>query len=203
MESINFKITEQDIKEYIDRVDSNEYNGGYTVIRFREAMFVNYMKNENELTAEKLEILLYKLNDISLPVNGLYCAYNGNEKIESELMTFHKYIKNLKIDYNAIMHMLIPTIKFYEKKVGNIALTNGNIEKYLPGRLESYNCHLLSNAIEDYQIAGKIAKKDEEIVYVDDILIDKNECEIELCAYTNMFGKRNVDKIKRLVREDR
>ena len=66
MQDINFKITEQDIVDYLIRHKND------CVIKNKEAMFVKYMKESNITTQESLEILMKKYNLDERIIHGTY-----------------------------------------------------------------------------------------------------------------------------------
>ena len=69
MESIKYEITEKDIRDYLDNHSKDE------LIRFREALFVKYIKHHDIFSKEKIEMLLDKSsNNIDAAILGDCCS---------------------------------------------------------------------------------------------------------------------------------
>ena len=192
MENIKFEIDEQDIKDYLNR------HSGDKLIKYREPLFVKFIKHNDIFSVEKVEMLVNKKNINNLAIYGMFSA---SEIKKYSLPSFNDYIIHQEKDTSAIMHIMIPMLKLYENKIGNFTLTNGHIEKYLPIDLNDYNCGVLVDTIENYQIAGKINGNIEDITKVSDINMSKTECNQELTSYMKIYGVDTVDKVKKLVKE--
>ena len=193
MESVKYLITEDDIKKYLESHSKDD------LIKFREALFVKYMKHQDIFSEEKIEILISKSsNSTDLLMINDCCRLST---LKHAFYSFRDFVKNQEVDTSAYMHIIIPTLGLYKKELENISITNGHIEKYLPTDLSDYDCGKLTDTIENYTIAGKIIDKKEEITLVSNIKMSKTECNHELDAYKEIYGSEVVEKIKRLVKE--
>ena len=193
MESIKYEITEKDIRDYLDNHSKDE------LIRFREALFVKYIKHHDIFSKEKIEMLLDKsTNHIDGAVLGDCCSMLV---LKYPFYSFKDFLENEKVDISAYMHILIPTLGFYKKNIDDIILTNGSIEKYLPSDISEYDCGKLTDVLENYIIAGKINGDIEDITHISDINMSKTECNQELTSYMKIYGVDTVDKVKKLVSE--
>ena len=196
MEIVNYGITENDIINYLNKHSKD------ALIQFREALFVKYIKHQDIFSIEKIEMLANKINRTNINVNSV-CDYHVDlGRIPSYVPSFIDYIRNQEVDTSAYMHILIPILGLYKEERKNITLTNGHVEKYLPTDLTDYDCGILTDTIDNYTVAGKIRVNEEEITRIGDIKMSKNECNIEISAYEEIYGKKEVEKIKKLVRED-
>lgn len=108
MQDINFKITKQDIVEYLSKHKNDE------VIKNREAMFVKYMKESNTITKESLEILMQKYNLDDRKIDGTYSIYDGRGYSKQvELSTFTDYLIDIEnLDISGICHIMIPILSY-------------------------------------------------------------------------------------------
>ena len=191
MVKIDFQITEEDIKDYLERHSDSK------LLKYREPLFVKYIKHRDIFSIEKVEMLTCKSGINNLSVYG-EC---DSKVTKCKLPSFNDYIIHQHVDASATMHIMIPILKLYEKKIGNITLTNGHVEKYLPINLDEYNCGVLVDTIENYQVAGKIRGNIEEMTKISDINMSAFECKSELVSYEEIYGKDEVEKIKKLVKE--
>ena len=88
MENIKFEITEQDIRQYLKKYENDES------IKYKEAMFVKYMRaNQEKITKESLVILMQKYKFKDSRVDGIYYIDNhrglkSNNLFDSALNCF-------------------------------------------------------------------------------------------------------------------
>jgi PP-loop superfamily ATP-utilizing enzyme len=89
MENIGFNITEYDIREYLKKHKND------VAIKYKEAMFVKYMREHQEITQESLEILMEKYNWQDSVVNGIYYR-DSNGILKSEALSdFNSYLDGI------------------------------------------------------------------------------------------------------------
>ena len=193
MESVKYLITEEDIKNYLNKHSKDE------LIKYREALFVKYMKHQDIFSQEKIEILVSKSNNSTdlLMIND----YSRLTIIKHAFYSFRDFLRNQQVDTSAYMHIIIPTLGLYKDSLKDISLTNGHVERYLPSDLNDYDCGKLTDTIENYTVAGKIIDRKDEITRVSDINMSENECNQELIEYSMIYGNEIVEKIKKLVKE--
>ena len=100
MENIKFEITEQDVKQYLKRHKNDE------AIKYKEAMFVKYMREHQEITKESLEILMQKYNWVTDRIDGLY-FYDDYDRMRSiPFKTFDSYLDDINnLDISGICHI--------------------------------------------------------------------------------------------------
>ena len=193
---VNYGITENDIINYLNKHSKDE------ILKFKEALFVKFIKHQDIFSIEKIEMLANKVNRTNINVSSV-CDYHVDlGRIPSYVPSFSDYIKNQELDTSGYLHILIPALGYYKPKTEELILTNGHIQKYLPFTLEMNECNKLTDTIENYSIAGKIHNLGDYFYGVDDITMSKNECSCMLEEYSKIYGKKEVEKIKRLVRED-
>lgn len=97
MGSIELEITKEDIKEYLSKHQEDKN------IKYREAMFVKYMKEQGIFTKEAYEIL-----------GGRYPSIVDNST--KQIGEFSSYLKLQNLDVSGICHVLIPTLREYSPK---------------------------------------------------------------------------------------
>lgn len=196
MKNIEFIITKEDIKNYLNGHNSDKE------IQDNEAMFIKYMKEKNILTKESIEILMEKYNNDTIPFSdcGLYSCLSNNLKI---LPNFSSYLKVQKLDVSGIYHILVPALGYY--KITDKVFLSFNEVKQLPSM---FNVPQVSNfkdtlmeTLDDYQLIGKvnIFEYDHELLV--DVLMDRDGCQNELYQYELIYGMDSVSKIKSLVQK--
>ena len=96
MESINFKITESDVIDYLKRHEN---------IKYKEALFVQYIREQQKVTKESMEILMRKYNDEVVNPTGIN---NPSCKLFCEFPSFDSHLNNIKnLDISGICHILM------------------------------------------------------------------------------------------------
>ena len=85
MENIKCEITEQDIREYLKKHKNDE------TIKYREAMFVKYIRERQVITCESLEILMQKYNFEDDRIDGIYHKDNYGILKSESLINFSTY----------------------------------------------------------------------------------------------------------------
>lgn len=193
---VNYGITENDIINYLNKHSKDE------ILKFKEALFVKFIKHQDIFSIEKIEMLANKINRTNINVSSV-CDYHVDlGRIPSYVPSFSDYIKGQELDTSGYLHILIPALGYYKMKNENFVLTNGHIEKYLPFDLDIMECNKLTDTMENYKIAGKLKEVGNSFVSTTDISMSKSECAGMLAEYSKIYGKKEVEKIKKLVRED-
>ena len=197
MENINFEISEKDIAEYLEKHRLDED------IKYKEAMFVKYMKECRVITKESMRIIVQKYNNIVLDVDGLSYMWNA-ETLFQPLPEFSDYLKNINnLDISGMCHILIPTMKYYGQD------NMGRIARYLDlqdvfGLSVSENSLLdeIVLATDDYSIANQITKiPDENGVCINKIVLSREDSIRQLIEYESIYGKEAVNQISQYVKE--
>ena len=202
MENIDFKVTEQDIKNYVIEHKNDEK------IRNKEAMFVKYMKENKTITQESLEILMKKYNLDERVIHGTYRYDNHGILKRESLSSFENYLEGIQnLDISGICHILIPTLGYYGKK--EIGAPYVELEDIVEKMYEevptksSSNC--LESAIDNYDTIGKISKISQShsfnIVTCINIRMSKETCRRELAEYSSIYGEEPVKQIRKIIRE--
>ena len=108
MENIGFNITEYDIREYLKKHKND------VAIKYKEAMFVKYMREHQEITQESLEILMEKYNWQDSVVNGIYYR-DSNGILKSEALSdFNSYLDGItNLDISGICYIMVPVLSYY------------------------------------------------------------------------------------------
>ena len=201
MENIKFEINEQDIREYLKKYENDE------AIKYKEAMFVKYMRaNQEKITKESLVILMEKYNFKDSRVDGIYYIDNHRGLKSNNLFDFGSYLKSIKkLDISGICHILIPALgyynasEFYNRIFYSIA--NGVVEKMKMNDIMFE--FILKKAIEDYCISDLISinsEKHQKFTLKKINLMEKNRCEKELIEYSSIYGKTKVKQICDIVK---
>lgn len=189
MLSINFEITEKDIKEYYK---NNEF------IKYKEAMFVRYMRSPGILKQEAIEILMKKYNQTwSTGIGGCYDMnhrpyYNFYDRRFFCFESYLHFLKNKQLHEEvAAGHILIPTIKFYDYRIENS-------EWFY--EFDSVDYEMFSKdfkmALDNYRIVDKVTLVNDIPV----INMDKIDCERELYEYRQVYGEDTLEKVKKLIK---
>ncbi len=188
----NFSINVKDIQKYI--------NTHRELVLNKEPLFVKYMKETSVITIEKLDMLLDTYN------------WQGITKDEDEIKTllglenFASYLKREKIEtLRELQHIIIPAVGFYQK---NRNLSYQNLKEVAMkvrralGEEFTFNgidTGELSYALKNFQIAGQIEKYDKDYSI---LKIGQRKCQKELIECGNVYGKKTVQKIRRLVKKE-
>lgn len=199
MQEMNFKITKQDIIDYLDQYKENE------TIKNREAMFVKYMKESHVITREFLEILMKKYNWDDRRIDGTYSIYDGRGySRQEELSTFTDYLLNIKnLDVSGICHIMIPCIKYYDHSDfrHNVYWNRVNdIAKVLEIEVNAQS-DILLDTIDDYTIAGQIADFRNYYRGYSRITMSKDKSRKLIERYSCIYGEEPVKQIRKLIRE--
>lgn len=204
MQDINFKITEQDIRDYL--IQHKNDNS----IKNKEALFVKYMKENNNITQESLEILMKKYNWDERKIDGTYSIHDGRGySRQEELSSFSLYLANIhNLDISGICHIMIPTFGYYgERKYGYLSIGTPYLEvesaaTEILGIIPNNSSYCLESTIDDYCIAGKIDKSYYlEIITNINIRMGRDICRKELQRYSQIYGEEPVKKIRKIIRE--
>lgn len=201
MQDINFRITKQDIIEYLSQHKNDKS------IKNREAMFVKYMKESNVITQESLEILMKKYNWDDRRIDGTYSIYDGRGySKQEELSTFTDYLLNIKnLDISGICHIMIPILSYYNER-----------EWY-----QNFRCHrILSSICKQLNITASFEVRDDAIVDMKENYLlgfgdayvyreeqdtyfrfSKDKSSKMIQVYSQIYGEEPVKQIKKIIRE--
>lgn len=205
MENIKFEITEEDIKGYLKAHKDDE------AIKYKEAMFVKYLKENGIITRESLEILMKKYNSISVPIVGTFAHYDKhNNFLQNPLDSFSLYLKYIKnLDISGICHILIPTLGYYGigkneyKLLKPLNLGMNALSYNLTKKRPDINTMKfeLRRACEDYELAGKISLDPSYSTKCNvNIHMGREHCRKELLEYSFIYGEEPVDEIRKYIR---
>ncbi len=198
MEEIKFEITEQDIREYLKKHKNDE------AIKYREAMFVKYIRERQVINCESLEILMQKYNFEDDRIDGLYHRDNYGILKSESLINFSSYLDGINdLDISGICHILIPTLGYYDTASKNLSLITNEIAKELEINGRNFD-EALRTAIDNYCVSDLI-----NIYYEEHFgftlerisLMKKNRCRKELMEYSHIYGEDNVKQIRKIIKE--
>ena len=198
MENIGFNITEYDIREYLKKHKND------VAIKYKEAMFVKYMREHQEITQESLEILMEKYNWQDNVVNGIYYRDNNGILKSEALLDFNSYLDGItNLDINGICHILIPTLGYYSKDGSNFSSIVLEVAEKMNINDTSFD-EQINIAIDNYRIS-KLIRVDREEHFgftLERINLMKNDrCKKELIEYSHIYGEDEVKQIRKIVRE--
>ena len=198
MENIKFEITEQDIREYLKKHKNDE------AIKYREAMFVKYIRERQVITCESLEILMQKYNFEDDRIDGIYHRDNYGILKSESLINFSSYLDGINnLDISGICHILIPTLGYYDTASKNFSLITNEIAKELEINGRNFD-EALRTAIDNYCVSDLINIYDEEhfgFTLERISLMKKNRCRKELMEYSQIYGEDNVKQIRKIIKE--
>ena len=198
MENIKFEITEQDIREYLKKHKSDE------AIKYKEAMFVKYMREHQEITKESLEILMQKYNFEDDRIDGIYHRDNYEILKYESLTNFSSYLDGIEnLDVSGICHILIPTLGYYDTVDKNFSFMANEVAKGLEIKSSNFD-ETLRIAIDNYCVSGLINIYREEhfgFTLEKIHLMKKGRCRKELIEYSGIYGEDNVKQIRKIIRE--
>lgn len=188
MENINFTITEQDIQTYLKQHKDDEN------IKYKEALFVKYMKEQGLLTKEALEIIMQKYNSFKVNAAGIYDdnwskTWTAMCNPRYRFVKFKTYLYRYKPvfkDNIEVCHVLIPAIKYYNYD---------DFDKWYQLDDDKSLKIDFSEALDNYRIAGKVSFENNIPI----INMGIEECEKELYEYEKIYGK-DVERVKQIVR---
>ena len=198
MENIKCEITEQDIREYLKKHKNDE------AIKYREAMFVKYIRERQVITCESLEILMQKYNFEDDRIDGIYHRDNYGILKSESLINFSSYLDGINnLDISGICHFLIPTLGYYDTASKNFSLITNEIAKELEINGRNFDEALIT-AIDNYCVSDLI-----NIYYEEHFgftlerisLMKKNRCRKELMEYSHIYGEDNVKQIRKIIKE--
>ena len=198
MENIKCEITEQDIREYLKKHKNDE------AIKYREAMFVKYIRERQVITCESLEILMQKYNFEDDRIDGIYHRDNYGILKSESLINFSSYLDGINnLDISGICHILIPTLGYYDTASKNFSLITIEIAKELEINGRNFD-EALRTAIDNYCVSDLI-----NIYYEEHFgftlerisLMKKNRCRKELMEYSHIYGEDNVKQIRKIIKE--
>ena len=198
MENIKCEITEQDIREYLKKHKNDE------AIKYREAMFVKYIRERQVITCESLEILMQKYNFEDDRIDGIYHRDNYGILKSESLINFSSYLDGINnLDISGICHILIPTLGYYDTASKNFSLITNEIAKELEINGRNFDEALIT-AIDNYCVSDLI-----NIYYEEHFgftlerisLMKKNRCRKELMEYSHIYGEDNVKQIRKIIKE--
>lgn len=198
MENIKCEITEQDIREYLKKHKNDE------AIKYREAMFVKYIRERQVITCGSLEILMQKYNFEDDRIDGIYHKDNYGILKSESLINFSSYLDGINnLDISGICHILIPTLGYYDTASKNFSLITNEIAKELEINGRNFD-EALRNAIDNYCVSDLINIYDEEhfgFTLERISLMKKNRCRKELMEYSHIYGEDNVKQIRKIIKE--
>ncbi len=198
MENIKCEITEQDIREYLKKHKNDE------TIKYREAMFVKYIRERQVITCESLEILMQKYNFEDDRIDGIYHKDNYGILKSESLINFSSYLDGINdLDISGICHILIPTLGYYDTASKNFSLITNEIAKELEINGRNFD-EALRTAIDNYCVSDLINTYYEEhfgFTLERISLMKKNRCRKELMEYSHIYGEDNVKQIRKIIKE--
>lgn len=198
MENIKCEITEQDIREYLKKHKNDE------TIKYREAMFVKYIRERQVITCESLEILMQKYNFEDDRIDGIYHRDNYGILKSESLINFSSYLDGINdLDISGICHILIPTIGYYDTASKNFSLITNEIAKELEINGRNFD-EALRNAIDNYCVSDLMNiyyEKHFGFTLERISLMKKNRCRKELMEYSHIYGEDNVKQIRKIIKE--
>lgn len=196
MENIKFEVTEKDIKEYLKRHKDDKD------IKYKEAIFIKYIKEKEILTKEKLEMLMKKYNLENVSISGVYDYDNHGVLKRQSLQTFTSYLDGINnLDISGICHIMIPVLTYY-----NIANKRIHVQNELSCLVERMGFEtkesiidVRNDTVENYRIA--YGKKIENWCSWTDFNLSKETSKKMLQEYVSIYGEESVKIIKKTVRE--
>ena len=198
MENIGFNITEYDIREYLKKHKND------VAIKYKEAMFVKYMREHQEITQESLEILMEKYNWQDSVVNGIYYR-DSNGILKSEALSdFNSYLDGItNLDISGICYIMVPVLSYYSDykyHIYNWYKELSNVSRKLEFDI---NYEQMQSAIRNMKDDYLIAFDDRHIYQDNDVYFrfSKNESKNMIESYSHIHGEDNVKQIRKIIRE--
>ena len=198
MENIKFEITEEDIREYLKKHENDE------AIKYKEAMFVKYMREHQEITCESLEILMQKYNWVTDRIDGIYHRDNYGILKSESLTNFNSYLDGINnLDISGICHILIPTLGYYDTTGKNFSFMANQVANELEIKGSNFD-EALRIAVDNYCVSGLInIYREEHFGFtLERINLMKNDhCRKELMEYSHIYGEDSVKQIRKIIKE--
>ena len=198
MENIGFNITEYDIREYLKKHKND------VAIKYKEAMFVKYMREHQEITQESLEILMEKYNWQDSVVNGIYYR-DSNGILKSEALSdFNSYLDGItNLDISGICYIMVPVLSYYsgyKYHIYNWYKELSNVSRKLEFDI---NYEQMQSTIRNMKGDYLIAFDDRHIYQDNDVYFrfSKNESKNMIESYSHIYGEDNVKQIRKVIRE--
>ena len=194
MKKINFEITEQDIKEYLKQHSEDQ------TIKYREAMFVKYMKEQQDITCESLEILMKKYNWEDRIISGTYHYDNLGILKQESLSDFNSYLNGIQnLDISGICHILIPAMKYYGQNPFHVHSLYANLNMVSDQLVVPMNhpMEVIESTLENYKFCEKVETYEQMI----NIRMGREYCGRQLLAYQNFYDEGKVKRIRKIIRE--
>lgn len=195
MKDITFKITEKEIQRYLENHKDLVLN--------KEALFVRYIKENAELSIEALNMLTMKYNYVDIQSD--FDHLEENEILSSSFINFEEYLKKQKLDLTGVCHIIIPSIGLYSSNrvlfpFQETFTLHAIATKLGIGINENIN-NILSTTVENYTMTGQITEFNDVITSYSYFKMGREKCRKILLEEENIYGKENVQKIRKLVRE--
>ena len=201
MENKKLEISTNDIRKYLKDLKKNHSDEYEKYYRYKEAMFVKYMKEHNEDTKESLEIRMKKYNSDKISIVGTSDYDNYSTLKKQTLISFDNYLYGVNnLDISGICHILIPTIKYYGEKecyINQLYAELGSVSSRLTIPME-YPMKIIESTLDDYRVCGKVKTIGNRI----HIKMGRDTCRGELLAYQDFYDENKVKRIKKIMRED-
>jgi len=200
LKNINFKITEDEIREYLKNYKK--------LVFHKEALFVQYMKENKEISIEVLEMLIGKYNFCPISFQDESFPYMEENPDLSYLPNFQDFLHSQKLDAKGLCNILIPSLGLCqeEKRFSHSKTNIGAYEIAQELGIEDaeqidVQGNLLNDIIENFVIAGQI--KDFGSIYkgYSDIAMGREKCRQILLTDEDIYGKDNVRTVRKLVKE--
>ncbi len=181
MENIKFEITEQDIIQYLKLHRYDKF------IRYHEALFVQYMREQQKFTSESIEILTNK-----------YPILEGYHTSSESFLQFATYLHHFHhLDFSGIGHILIPAMKYYGQDIvtRNLLYTNMcMIADQMAIPILSPD-QVIDATLDDYRICGQIDGNNQ----IFHIKMGKEYCRHTLSGYQEFYVENKVKKIQKIM----
>lgn len=195
MENIKFEITEQDIINYLQKHKSDPS------VKYKEAMFVKYLKENGMFTREMFEILLEKSNNKKYLI-GEYSYFDNGIFNETAMPTFDYYLEGIKkLDLSGICHIMIPTLTYYNIANKRLHVLNelGCLVEKMKFETSESITNVRNDTVENYTIA--YGKKIENWCSWTDFNFSKEASRKMLQEYVSIYGEEPVKIIKKIIKE--
>ena len=196
MTEIHLVVDLNDIAEYIKnhRKDEN--------IKYREALFIKYMKENYFQAKETLPMLIYKYNLLILPMNQLKSVMDSINFSLTKEKSFEEYASSVQnLDVSGICDILIPTLKLY-KVYGGYYQNYENAAKKVIEELKisdsSDIAPVLANAMQNYVLVDQLELISQAFYR---IKVGKSHCYEMIKAYEDIYGKDKVDEVRKVIKK--